>query len=124
MRNLKLPEINKYRLTGDSIINYFGSTGNENVGAFRVPYRNVKMFVIASRIEWDHVSVSLEKVNRCPTWDEMCFIKDLFFDVDEYAVQYHPTKDRYVNNHPYCLHLWRCQDKEMPMPPTELVGIK
>ena len=25
---------------------------------------------------WDHVSVSL--ADRCPTWAEMCFIKDLF----------------------------------------------
>src|SRR5262245_54586743 len=26
---------------------------------------------------WDHVSVSLS--HRCPTWDEMCWVKDLFF---------------------------------------------
>lgn len=54
---------------------------------------------------WEHVSVSLH--NRCPTWDEMCFVKDLFWGEDDLVVQMHPPKDDYVNYHPYCLHLWR-----------------
>jgi hypothetical protein len=68
---------------------------------------------------WDHVSVSYK--NRCCTWDEMCEIKDIFFHEDECAVQYHPLKKDYVNNHPYVLHLWRPQNIEIPMPPRELV---
>ena len=29
---------------------------------------------------WEHVSVSLP--DRCPTWEEMCRVKDLFWDAD------------------------------------------
>lgn len=68
---------------------------------------------------WDHVSVSFR--NRCPTWDEMCRIKDMFFYEDECCVEYHPAKRDYVNIHPYCLHIWRRQDDYMPMPPMYMV---
>lgn len=68
---------------------------------------------------WEHVSVSL--VNRCPTWDEMCFVKDLFWSPEETVVQYHPRASEYVNNHPYCLHLWRPIGVGLPLPPPGLV---
>lgn len=65
---------------------------------------------------WDHVSVSLER--RCPTWDEMCWIKELFFDDTECVVQYHPSKSDYINEHPFVLHLWKPGNGVvMPMPP-------
>ncbi len=70
---------------------------------------------------WDHVSVSLPGRNRCPTWDEMCTVKDLFFPPDESAIQFHPPTSEYVNTHPYVLHLWRIQDGEFPVPPIECV---
>jgi hypothetical protein len=70
---------------------------------------------------WDHVSVSLPGQNRCPRWDEMCFIKELFFADDEWVTQYHPAKKDYVNIHPYTLHLWRPQNEIMPTPPAALV---
>lgn len=54
---------------------------------------------------WEHVSVS--RINRTPTWNEMCRIKELFWDDDETVVQFHPKKSEYVNRHPYCLHLWK-----------------
>lgn len=69
---------------------------------------------------WDHVSVSL--VNRCPTWDEMCHVKDLMFEPQECAVQYHPAQSQYVNCHPYCLHLWRAQSEAVAIPPTWMIG--
>jgi hypothetical protein len=68
---------------------------------------------------WDHVSVSFH--NRCPTWDEMCAIKDIFFNPDECVIQYHPAKSDYVNRHPYCLHLWKPQNVEIPKPPKVFV---
>ena len=43
-----------------------------------------------AQTDWEHVSVSLP--DRCPTWEEMCFIKDLFWNSDECVVQYHPPK--------------------------------
>ena len=69
---------------------------------------------------WDHVSVSFSY--RCPTWEEMCRVKDVFFHDEECVVQYHPPKSQYVNKHPYCLHLWRPIKAELPMPPKGFVG--
>lgn len=92
-------------------------------GYFLIPFESYTLAVIASDgMGWDHVSVSLN--NRTPNWREMCFIKSLFWDEEEVAIQYHPKKSEYVDNHPYCLHLWRPQDQEIPTPPAILVGIK
>ena len=71
---------------------------------------------------WDHVSVSWR--NRCPTWEEMCEVKKLFFYPEEVCVQYHPPESEYVNYFPFCLHLWSFQEPGMPMPPAWMVGPK
>ncbi len=68
---------------------------------------------------WEHVSVSYP--NRYPTWEEMCRIKDMFWNEEECVVQYHPPKSEYVNNHPYCLHLWRKSGENFELPPKEFV---
>ena len=68
---------------------------------------------------WDHVCASME--NRCPTWEEMCEIKDVFFGKDECCVEYHPAENNYVNVHPYCLHIWRPQKEDLPKPPMIFV---
>ncbi len=70
---------------------------------------------------WEHVSVSTRR--RCPNWLEMCFVKDLFWGETETVIQFHPPKAEYVNNHQYCLHLWRHKDGHV-LPPTILVGTK
>lgn len=70
---------------------------------------------------WEHVSISTQ--TRCPTWEEMCFVKDLFWDEEDCVVQYHPPKSDYINCHPRCLHLWRPIGLEIPRPPKILVGI-
>ena len=71
---------------------------------------------------WDHVSVSWQ--NRCPTWEEMAKVKQLFFHPEEVCVEFHPAESEYVNMHPYCLHIWRYQQPGMPMPPAWMVGEK
>ena len=68
---------------------------------------------------WEHVSVSLK--NRCPTWDEMCMVKEIFWKDDEVVVQFHPKKSEYVNIHPYCLHMWRNIGSEFETPPKLFV---
>lgn len=95
-----------------------------NCGAFYIKLRdNVKVTVIAAdELGWEHVSVSMPY--RCPSWSEMCQIKDLFWDPDDAVFQFHPPKSEYVNNHPYCLHLWRPIGKEIPLPDKNLVGLK
>jgi hypothetical protein len=69
---------------------------------------------------WNHISVSTQR--RCPTWDEMCFIKNLFWDDEDCVLQYHPPKSEYIDCHPYCLHLWQPIGIEIPKPPAILVG--
>lgn len=68
---------------------------------------------------WDHVSVSHR--TRCPSWNEMCIIKDIFFDEEECCVEYHPSKSNYVNIHPNCLHIWKPQNRSIPVPPKIFV---
>lgn len=98
----------------------------DRFGAFAIKRKGVELFVIICEAdalqkgqEWDHVSVSTK--SRTPTWEEMCFIKDLFFDEEECVIQFHPPKSNYVNTHPHCLHLWRPVGVDVPMPNTELV---
>lgn len=96
-----------------------------NNGAFMVSSLKLKqpLFCIASDgMGWEHVSVSLS--SRCPTWDEMCVVKYLFWGDDDCVVQFHPPKADYVNFHPYCLHLWRAINQVIPVPQSILVGIK
>lgn len=75
---------------------------------------------------WEHVSVSVLGLFgvRIPTWEEMCFVKELFWDGDECVVQFHPPKAEYVNFHPHTLHLWKYIHAEFPRPPSILVGPK
>jgi hypothetical protein len=104
--------------------------GIEGVYVFRHPKQTGIYFqVVASDgYGWEHVSVVLRAVDngtfiqRCPTWAEMCYIKDLFWEDNETAVQYHPAKSEYVNVHPYCLHLWRSTREPIPVPDSILVG--
>lgn len=94
-----------------------------NNGLFLVKLaRNQTLRVIASDGEsWEHVSVS--RADRCPTWDEMSAIKDLFWDPEDCVMQLHPPKSDWVNNHPFCLHLWRPAGVEIPRPPAMMVGV-
>lgn len=63
---------------------------------------------------WEHVIVSTHR--RCPNWQEMCFVKDLFWDAEECVIQFHPPRSEYVNNNPYELHLWK-HESGHPTPP-------
>jgi hypothetical protein len=89
-----------------------------NNGCFLLPRA---LRVIASDGDgWEHVSVSL--IDRTPHWDEMCYVKNLFWDAEDCVVQYHPPASLYVNCHPYVLHMWRKVGSEFEVPPTYMVG--
>jgi hypothetical protein len=78
-------------------------------------------------LDWEHVSVHAYRYGgrsqRCPTWREMCFVKDLCWDPEDLVIQYHPRRSEYVNNHPFTLHLWRPRHVAIPTPPKLLVGV-
>jgi hypothetical protein len=78
--------------------------------------------VADSNLPWNHISVSLP--NRTPTWTEMSFVKDLFFEPDEVAMQLHVAEKDHVSNHEHCLHIWQPALDVIPTPPSIMVGIK
>lgn len=118
---------NKWRHRG---IDNFGTNENDgNNGLFIIPFGSDILQCIASDgREWEHVSVTVRTKNRAihsiSTWEQMCYIKNLFWNEEDIVVQYHPKKSEYVNNHPYVLHLWCPIKIELPYPNSILVGIK
>jgi hypothetical protein len=68
---------------------------------------------------WEHVSVS--SPFGCPTWAEMAWIKDQFWEPTECVVEFHVPKADHINQHATCLHLWRLVGPGFPMPPSECV---
>lgn len=121
-----MPE--KCRITSGMFASSFGM----QQGMFIIPHHRIAGYLyqcmVSSGMGWEHVSITLQnnkkRIERCPTWDEMCYIKDLFWNKDEAVVQYHPPESQYVNNHPYCLHLWRPTELQLPLPDPIMVGIK
>jgi hypothetical protein len=94
-------------------------------GSFILPCPKAQgsLTVIVSDEEgWEHVSVRPYKQDRVPTWTEMCYVKDLFWEPEEVVMQLHPRQSEYVTAHPYVLHLWKPAGTEIPAPPSILVG--
>lgn len=103
------------------------SYGFNGAFMFNVPGEARPVCVVASDgFGWKHISVSFGQVsNKTPSWEIMCWIKDLFWDETDCVVQFHPPKSEYVNIHKGCLHLWQCTDgSKQPMPPSIMVGPK
>ncbi len=122
---------NKHRLhiTRNPVLGSTDEAGNN--GFFVIPHPRISGYVVnvqaSDGLGWEHCSVSIlgeGKAKRCPTWEEMCFVKDLFWDDTDCVIQFHPTKAEYVNCHPFVLHLWRPTDQEIPTPMSFMVGPK
>lgn len=81
-----------------------------------IPRNGVILDVIASSfIGWEHVSMVVIKSDwntRQPTYDEMVFVKGLFWNEHEICIEVHPKKSEYVNIHSDCLHLWKSVDED------------
>jgi hypothetical protein len=78
--------------------------------AFIVPFRGRDFKVVtgiyqSDRGTWEHISVSLK--NRNPNWDEMCHMKNLFWEKEDQCIQFHPRETEYVNLHNHALHIWK-----------------
>lgn len=120
--------IEQYRIrTGD----YASDESFGMTGAFQIPYQQVRLRVLSSDGRdwdqcglappaWEHVSVSLGA--RCPTREEMDFVKRLFWRDDETVIQMHVPRESHINAHPYCLHLWKPIGVELPLPPLTTVA--
>jgi len=130
---MHVPE--KYRIKNHPTLST--STMDGNNGAFMIPSSNNReLWIIASdginwdaafhgiRPKWEHVSVHIFDGRRTitPRWDEMCRVKDIFWDPEDLVIQFHPRASEYINMHPNTLHLWRPIDFELPTPPKLAVG--
>ena len=123
---MKVPEV--YRLKTGPMASHSGYGCN---GFFVIPHYRIAGYEIRCMVSdgnlWDHVSVTIAKKNesatRCPTWEEMCWVKDQFWNKNEVVIQYHPAEKDYVSQHHFCLHLWRCQNIIIPTPDPLMVGI-
>lgn len=101
-----------------------------NNGFFVLPHYRINDYQFYAQVSdgegWEHVSVSVgrkgEKQRRCPTWEEMCWIKNWFWDEEDCVIQFHPAKSEYVNLHPYVLHLWVPINQTIPIPNKIMVG--
>lgn len=120
MRSLR--DINTgHRLTESERI-MWGVSGSNHAGIYSFTLRRGEVHVIVSSDGgWDHVSVSGE--NRCPTWNEMEFIKRIFFKEDETAMQLHVPPSDHINCNPFVLHMWRPLNEltPIPRPPASMV---
>jgi hypothetical protein len=112
---------NKFRLRKGELASE-DSDGNQ--GAFVWLKNGIVFACIACDQEgWEHVSVTLPNAVklRTPTWEEMCYVKSIFWDKDDVVMQLHPAESEAVNVHNHCLHLWRPTDAQIPIPPVAFV---
>lgn len=101
---------------------HWGPTNPDDAGVWVCrpkPTGPVLRIIATTGAGWDHVSIST--ATRCPTWDEMEWVKRRFFKDDEIAMQLHVTPEDHINMHPYTLHLWRPTDAAIPLPPAIMV---
>jgi len=79
------------------------------------------MIIVVSNGEgWEHAFVSIE--SRCPTWDEMEWVKRKLWGPNDTVMQLHVPPGDHNNCHPYCLHLWRPLGQKIPRPPSVMVA--
>lgn len=126
----------KYRIIGGRMGSNasFGNRGAFTFAIFkdddsrkRHKIHRVAWVIASDGMGWEHVSVHMNDASGktyTPTWDEMCFVKDMFWDDEDCVMQLHPPRSLYVNNHPNVLHLWRPTTGGIPIPNDILVGIR
>jgi hypothetical protein len=91
-------------------------------GCFLVPMEGEMWHVmIADGMGWKHLSIKNAQRRILPPWNVMCRVKELFYADDEWAVQFHPAREDYVNDHPGVLHLWCPLNESLPKPPICMV---
>lgn len=124
--------IDEIKQTSGMVIKKEGKDGFGGT-VFPIEYKNGKVKIVKDidkalhfMFSWgcgfEHLSVSTPI--QCPTWEQMCKMKDIFWRDDEVCMQLHPKKEDYVNCMDYCLHIWKPIDQEIPMPPSIMVGFR
>lgn len=115
--------LNRFRVRTGPFASHEGFGCN---GYFCLLIKNQKVKVIASDGGgWQHVSVSLaDHPKSTPSYKVMQEVRRLFYEDEDWVVQFSPPKSEHINNHEGCLHWWRPTDQQMPTPPSIMVGLK
>lgn len=131
---IRIPEIaERQRVTNHP---HLASPKNALYGCFvLIRPRGIKLNVIVSNgvdtptlapdgstIIWEHVSVSVaSKPPRCPTWEEMEFVRHTFWEPEDTVLQFHPPASQKVDLHQFTLHMWRGIGLNIFLPPQSFV---
>lgn len=144
MRNLLSHDIDRHRVAYKGAIQipgqkaHFDPMGGFDTGAFLLPSKLAEgrrgLRVIACGalddvpgMEWEHVSVTVDtgdtesSKKTTPTWGEMQYVRELFFEAKETVVQLHPPLEQCINIHEGCLHLFRPTKFTFPLPASIMV---
>lgn len=123
MPRIDLSHVEKYRIKIGRLASTAAYGWN---GAFVLPYPHVTrselLVVVSDQMGWEHASVSVFAETRTPTWDEMCYVKNLFWLPEEAVIQVHPPESQYIRDCPFALHMWRPVAGKMRLPPSFMVG--
>lgn len=116
-----LTKLNKWRDFKDEKKHFPNGCDHSKIGFFEMRLKTGRKAYITAVIYdgWEHVSVAT--LDTCPTWEEMCQVKEYFWDPEEVVVQFHPRKSEYVNVATTCLHLWKKINEDFETPPAKLV---
>lgn len=120
--SFSVPE--KYRVKTGPMRSAFADGNNGQFRVHSLRFKNTLFVQASDGMGWEHVSVST--YSRTPTWEEMCYIKNLFWSAEDFVIQMHPPEQDWINNHPFCLHLWRKAGTNdfCERPPSIMVGIQ
>jgi len=105
-------------------LSVYGERGDETNGCFdAMGPDGYRLVIIASGGGgWEHVSVHrVGDPKHAPSWDEMCYVRQLFWEKEDTVMQLHPAGSKYVNTHSGTLHLWRPIGRDIPLPPIGYV---
>lgn len=108
-RKLLTPSIDLYQIYNSDGIHWMDPGFWYKRGKWVYPIENTDAVVLSlATLDWDHIAIDLEELGRCPTYPEMCKIKELFWaDSNQLALQIHPSQSDYVDIKHFRLHLWR-----------------
>lgn len=72
---------------------------------------------------WEHISIAIHSLKpRAPYKHEIEFLKNKFWGEKDDVFQYYPS-EKFKDDNPLIVHLWRKPGFEMPIPPAELMGL-
>lgn len=97
-----------------------------NNGMFLIPHQKYAkdrfQVTCSDGMGWEVVSFTYYKKNKTPTWDDSCYIKDLFWEEEEAVMQLHRPASLRVSERKFVIALMRPIEVEIPQPPVITLG--